>query len=220
MVRPEDGLIVGGHQRLLVYRELLRREGLSPEAIETTEVPVVLLPVGTSDIDAKRLNLALNKIQGEWDYGLLNTLLQDLRVELADIQAFEVTGFTALEVDDIKATMGVDAMPPAVRGGHGGPQGMGEPPADPAGDAAAVGAVVDAALAAAKSRWVVEFTTLEDAEEAGRYLLPYGYAVDDPTSLPGAILGALRVLGGTGVGDGTDAPAKSQGKATKGKRRK
>lgn len=46
--------IVGGHQRLKVLRELGIRK-----------VPVVKLPLSRRDF--KTLNLALNKISGEWD---------------------------------------------------------------------------------------------------------------------------------------------------------
>lgn len=54
VVRRSDQLVIGGHQRLEAARAL----GLAA-------VPVVY--VEASDAEAKALNLALNRIQGEWD---------------------------------------------------------------------------------------------------------------------------------------------------------
>ena len=59
------GRLVGGHQRLKVLKELGYQE---------VEVSVVDLP----EEKEKALNIALNKIQGDWDYVKLKDLLQDL----------------------------------------------------------------------------------------------------------------------------------------------
>jgi ParB/RepB/Spo0J family partition protein len=58
LARHEDKIVIGGHQRLLAARRL---------GMKT--VPVIFLEV--SDEQAKLLNLALNKISGEWDEQLL-----------------------------------------------------------------------------------------------------------------------------------------------------
>lgn len=65
LARREDGVVIGGHQRLTAARRL----GM-------TEVPVIWL-----DLDVARsrlLNLALNRIGGTWDEQLLARLLGDL----------------------------------------------------------------------------------------------------------------------------------------------
>ena len=65
IARRDDKLVIGGHQRLLAARKL----GLKT-------VPVVFIEV--SEQKAKLLNVALNKISGEWDQELLAHLLADL----------------------------------------------------------------------------------------------------------------------------------------------
>src|SRR5256885_5165591 len=67
LARLEDKVVSGGHQRLVAARRL----GL-------TTVPVIFLDVDPEQ--AKLLNLALNKISGEWDQDLLGQLLKDLSV--------------------------------------------------------------------------------------------------------------------------------------------
>jgi len=86
IVRRENRMVVGGHQRLLAARRL----GLHT-------VPVVFL-----DLDkdrARLLNLALNKIGGEFDTELLGRLLADL----ADASDLDLTlsGFEAKEIDSL-----------------------------------------------------------------------------------------------------------------------
>lgn len=74
------GHIVGGHQRF----HILKSQGL-----QEIEVSVVNLKLE----DEKQLNVALNKIRGEWDYEKLEEILKTFSVD-----EIEVTGFTADEV--------------------------------------------------------------------------------------------------------------------------
>jgi DNA modification methylase len=82
VVRREDRTVIGGHQRLLAARKL----GLK-------QVPVIFLDV--SQEQARLLNIALNKISGEFDEELLARMLDDLR----DAHDLTVTGFTEGELD-------------------------------------------------------------------------------------------------------------------------
>jgi DNA modification methylase len=66
IARREDRTVIGGHQRLLAARRL----GLHT-------VPVVF--VDLTPEQAKLLNLALNRISGEWDQELLARLLAELQ---------------------------------------------------------------------------------------------------------------------------------------------
>jgi DNA modification methylase len=66
IARREDRTVIGGHQRLLAARRL----GLKA-------VPVVYVDV--SPEQARVLNLALNRISGEWDQELLARLLGELQ---------------------------------------------------------------------------------------------------------------------------------------------
>lgn len=79
----QTGNVVGGHQRLKVLVDLGQRE-----------IDCVVV-----DLDLQRekaLNIALNKIQGDWDEGKLASLMAEF-----DASAFDVslTGFDAEEVD-------------------------------------------------------------------------------------------------------------------------
>lgn len=75
--------VVSGHQRLTVI-----------EAQGETEVTVSV--VDLDDIQEKELNVALNKITGEWDDDKLSVILNELGEEAAD------TGFTLPEIDVLR----------------------------------------------------------------------------------------------------------------------
>ncbi len=66
LARREDGVVIGGHQRLVAARRL---------GWET--VPVTWLDISVEQ--ARLLGLALNKISGSWDDQLLARLLADLQ---------------------------------------------------------------------------------------------------------------------------------------------
>jgi len=90
MVEPlvwnkKTGNLVGGHQRLKILQEL---------GIKQVEVSVVNL----SEVKEKALNLALNKIQGDWDYPRLKDLLEEIDTGDFDI---EITGFDDKEIEDL-----------------------------------------------------------------------------------------------------------------------
>jgi DNA modification methylase len=80
------GNLVGGHQRFKI---------LLDQGLKEVEVSVVDLPPEKE----KALNLALNKIQGGWDYEKLASLLN----ELSQLPDFDVgiSGFNASEISEI-----------------------------------------------------------------------------------------------------------------------
>ena len=80
-----SGRLIGGHQRLKVLQELGYTE---------IEVSVVDLP----EEKEKALNIALNKIQGDWDYLKLKDLLHELDTGAFDL---ELTGFDIEEIEDL-----------------------------------------------------------------------------------------------------------------------
>lgn len=82
-IHSGDHIVVGGNQRLIVMREL-----------GWTEAKVTL--VDLDPVKEKALNLALNKIGGEFDRSLLTNILADLLNSSIDI---DLTGFTSEEVD-------------------------------------------------------------------------------------------------------------------------
>ncbi|MCX4307639.1 MAG: DNA methyltransferase [Acetatifactor sp.] len=77
------GFVVGGHQRLKVLLDM-----------GETEIDCVVVDLEPEK--EKALNLALNRIQGDWNEGKLTEVLADL-----DASAFDVsfTGFDAEEID-------------------------------------------------------------------------------------------------------------------------
>lgn len=83
LVVNADMTIIGGHQRLNVAIDL-----------GYTEVPCAVVDVDKTR--EKALNIALNKITGEWDEQLLADLLTDLKEADYDL---DYTGFDAPEVD-------------------------------------------------------------------------------------------------------------------------
>lgn len=90
VVNRRTGVLVGGHQRLTVMRDL----GM-------TEVPVV--EVDVDDVQERQLNVALNRLKGRWDNQQLSSLL--LELSAADSGAAEgilaATGFTQADIDDV-----------------------------------------------------------------------------------------------------------------------
>ena len=81
----EDLTVIGGHQRLTVLKDL---------DYETAKCVIVNLPKE----DEKALNIALNKITGQWDEALLADLLLDLQESDFNL---DLTGFEPPEIDNI-----------------------------------------------------------------------------------------------------------------------
>ncbi len=81
------GNIVGGHQRHKILLDMGMQE-------------VDCVVVDLDEAKEKALNIALNKIQGDWDYAKLKDLLQDLDTGEFDI---ELTGFDVDEIEELIA---------------------------------------------------------------------------------------------------------------------
>ena len=87
VVNNRTGLVVGGHQRLN-----------AAIALGHTEVPVVY--VDLTEEREKALNVALNKISGDWDYPALIDVLTELEPQREfDLTGFDIDEFQALEND-------------------------------------------------------------------------------------------------------------------------
>ena len=87
IVREHDKSIVGGHQRYFVALEL-----------GWPDIPCVIIDI--TENEAKLLNIALNKISGEWDVDKLNGVLADLAVQEEQLM---LSGFDDAEM----AAMGI-----------------------------------------------------------------------------------------------------------------
>ncbi|MCP3938831.1 MAG: ParB N-terminal domain-containing protein, partial [Actinomycetia bacterium] len=85
IVNRRTSRIVGGHQRVK-----------AAEAQGIAELPVV--HVDLSETEERQLNVALNRISGEFDLDKLADLLKELEVSGVDL---DLTGFTTTEIDDL-----------------------------------------------------------------------------------------------------------------------
>ncbi|HZJ98397.1 MAG TPA: ParB N-terminal domain-containing protein, partial [Tissierellaceae bacterium] len=79
------GNIVGGHQRLKVL-------------IDQGQTEVDCVVVDMDESEEKALNVALNKVSGDWDLPKLADLIEQLDEDMFDIS---LTGFDMAEVDDL-----------------------------------------------------------------------------------------------------------------------
>lgn len=86
IVNKRTMTVVGGHQRIKVLKDL-----------GYTDIDVVY--VDLDDKDEKALNIALNKISGDWDAEKLEDLLRELSLE--EDYDVELSGFSSLEIETL-----------------------------------------------------------------------------------------------------------------------
>ena len=101
IVNERTMTIVGGHQRYKILRDL---------GIEETEAVIVNLTPN----DERLLNVALNKIESDWDIDKLSDLFKELNLEVLDLT---VTGFNATELENFfgnieEVNFGIKPSPP------------------------------------------------------------------------------------------------------------
>jgi len=93
VLNERSGNLVGGHQRLKILKEMGRTE---------VEVSVVDL----DEIREKALNLALNKIQGDWDFPKLKDIL--LELDCGELPDIEITGFDLKDIERLMLQIHID----------------------------------------------------------------------------------------------------------------
>jgi hypothetical protein len=93
IVNKKNMTVISGHQRLdaLIY-------------LEHEQADCVLISL--DDKKEKALNLAMNKISGEWDF----TKLKGLLTEFSECNEFLSTGFEQIEFDNLLGKMSFDAF--------------------------------------------------------------------------------------------------------------
>lgn len=97
IINLKDNTIIGGHQRFDVL--FYENESSEMNLIRLGDIGWVFPDTNLKIIDKnheKALNLALNRVHGEWDEDLLNNVL----IELEELNLDHLTGFD-LELDDI-----------------------------------------------------------------------------------------------------------------------
>ncbi len=108
LVVQKKGLrIIGGHQRLKAVKEICVEESAA-----TPEIPCIVLDI--PDKAAKRLNIKLNKIQGEFEARMLGELLVDLyedKMSPIPAEDFGMLGFDANEAEKFIRLIEPDLVP-------------------------------------------------------------------------------------------------------------
>lgn len=87
-----DFTIIGGHQRYKVLKDL-----------KYNDVQCIVLNIDKTK--EKALNIALNKIGGEWDFPLLKDLIQEIDTGEIDI---ELTGYDFEEIENMMSQFNID----------------------------------------------------------------------------------------------------------------
>ena len=102
IINLNNNHIIGGHQRYTVLLDQYIQKGENEELnlIRLGDIgwifPETELTVENDDYE-KALNIALNKISGEWDTEKLNELFQDLQLNEFDL---DLTGFSNLDLEE------------------------------------------------------------------------------------------------------------------------
>lgn len=110
VINLKNNHIIGGHQRYRVlFEEYLNNDNSKNENLKLLKLGDIGWVFTDSDItvqDAaheKALNLALNKISGDWDFDKLQPLLEELDVEGFDLK---LTGFDDSEFKELSVATG------------------------------------------------------------------------------------------------------------------
>ena len=88
----KDNTIISGNQRTQVLMDMGYKK-------------IKVVQIDIDKTKEKALNIALNKITGEWDYAMLGDLLLDLDQQNYDL---EITGFDIDEIEGIMAPLGIE----------------------------------------------------------------------------------------------------------------
>lgn len=105
IINLKNNTIIGGHQRYDALVDILLEEDNLAEKeydlIKKGDIGFIFdvenLVLKNEDYE-KALNIALNKISGEWDISKLNSLVEELKVNNFDL---ELTGFDDIELEEI-----------------------------------------------------------------------------------------------------------------------
>ena len=92
IVNQRNNVVVGGHQRLNVLKELGK---------EDVEVVIVDL----DEKDEKRLNLALNKVDGRWDYQKLDEIIHGMTDAELEFTGFINSKVAEADFKDVATTI-------------------------------------------------------------------------------------------------------------------
>jgi ParB-like chromosome segregation protein Spo0J len=103
VVQKKGMVIIAGHQRVKALRELCSETGQP-----LPKIPAIIRDIG--DRVAKKLNITLNRVGGEFDAGLLGDLLRDLQDDVR-LTTDELTGM-GISADELDGLLKLDDPPP------------------------------------------------------------------------------------------------------------
>ena len=114
IVNLKNMKIIGGHQRFNILMDNYLSGSEQYSTLKLVELGDIGWAFPDSDLEIKTesqekaLNVALNKISGEWDNEKLNKLMQDLSLQDFNI---ELTGFDDLELEQINLMEDLEFVP-------------------------------------------------------------------------------------------------------------
>lgn len=86
-IHDNKNIVVGGNQRLVILKEMYE-----PDKI------ILVSAVDLNETEEKILNIALNKISGDWETNKLIEILKSLEIEN---DALQLTGFSSTEIEKL-----------------------------------------------------------------------------------------------------------------------
>jgi ParB-like chromosome segregation protein Spo0J len=94
----KTGHVIGGNQRLMVLRELQQADP------ERWKGPFEVIELDLDEHREKALNLALNKISGDWNYEKLRLVFEELDESVYELTAFDLAEISVLtqELEDFE----------------------------------------------------------------------------------------------------------------------
>jgi ParB-like chromosome segregation protein Spo0J len=105
VINLKNNHIIGGNQRYNALLNINMKKGDFYQELTLIKLGDIGLAFISDDLKVesdeseKALNLALNKISGEWDFEKLGDILEDLEINDFDV---DLTGFDDFEVEEIK----------------------------------------------------------------------------------------------------------------------
>lgn len=106
-----NNTLIGGHQRHKAMLEILHEQGKDDQTLILIRRGDIGLVFDTEHLNLKdvnhekALNIALNKIQGEWDTQKLNYLLYELEMTHIDM---DLTGFQSLRLEPLELQLQIN----------------------------------------------------------------------------------------------------------------
>lgn len=176
VVNQRNMVIVGGHQRVKAW-----------QGLGESSVPVVF--VDLDDAEERALNLALNKISGDWNEEKLSEVIRELKG--FDFDDFTSTGFSLDEINGLGGLIGVGERTPTKD-----PDDIPEPPKTPITQQGDIYEIGNHRLMCGDSSIIQDVGRLMEGEKADMVFTdpPYNLASDSKGSYKGVRENMARLM--------------------------